>query len=70
MDQRAHSMGIRQGDTVIQDLLALLTLKGPYVDYILITRVQPEVVRLLMSNKSPYFSHYNPKIKFTIFWKL
>ena len=32
-----------------------------YADYILIPRVQPEVVMFLMSNESPYFPHYNPK---------
>ena len=38
------------------------SIKGPYTDYILIPRVQPEVVCVLVSNESPYFSHYNPKI--------
>ena len=37
-------------------------LKGPYADHILIPRVQAEVVLFLVSNESPYFTHYNPQI--------
>ena len=37
-------------------------IKGPYADHILIPRAQPEVVLFLVSNESPYFSHYNRKI--------
>ena len=29
---------------------------------ILIPQAQPEVVLFLVTNESPYFSHYNPKI--------
>ena len=36
--------------------------KGPYANYILIPRVQPDVVLFLVSNESLYFSNYNPKI--------
>ena len=36
-------------------------------------KAQLEVVSLLVSNESPYFSHYNPQnvsFKFTTFWQL
>ena len=31
---------------------------------------QPEVVLFLVSNESPYFSHYNPKIQLQIHYSL
>ena len=50
-------------------LSPILAFKGHYANYILIPRVHQKVVPFLMSNESPYFSHYNP-LTFTILWKL
>ena len=42
--------------------LFLVDVKGVDSDYILIPRAQPEVVQFLVSNESPYFSHYESEI--------
>ena len=45
----------------VKQIMMLTVYKGPYTDYILTPRVQPKVVLFLVSNKNPYFSHFNPK---------
>ena len=37
-------------------------VKGPYADHILIPQGATVSSTFLVSNESPYFSHYNPKI--------